>query len=56
MYKILSIIMVLTFIFAGCAQAVRYNGLSGDLIHAQKDTILMDSINNLPRIPFSTGL
>lgn len=44
MYKILSIIMVLTLIFAGCAQAVRYNGLSGDLIHAQKDTILMDSI------------
>lgn len=44
MYKILSIIMVLTLIFAGCAQPVRYNGLSGDLIHAQKDTILTDSI------------
>lgn len=44
MYKILSIVMVLTLIFAGCAQPIRYNGLSGDLIHAQKDTILTDTI------------
>jgi|SRR5665647_137674 len=44
MYKISTTIMIVTFILTGCIKPVTYKGLSSDLIHAQKDTILTDSI------------
>jgi len=44
MHKILTLIIIVMLISAGCDQSSKYNGLSNDLIEAKKDTILSDKI------------
>jgi len=45
MYKILTIILLVMLISAGCTvKSPKYRGLSEDIINAQKDTILSDKI------------
>jgi len=44
MHKIVTLIIIVMLISAGCDQSSKYNGLSNDLIEAKKDTILSDKI------------